>query len=251
MNGYIHSFESLAALDGEGLRYGVFLSGCPLRCVYCHNPDTWSSYKTQMSPEALVKKVSAYKPYFKDKGGVTFSGGEPLVQSDFIAECVPLLSEKKIGYVIDTSGAKELTDTVKYVLENSQAVLLDLKFPDNESYLKYTGKGIALTLDMLEFLESIGKPVCVRTVVIPGINDSENEIEKYIQLIKGKKCVYKYELLAFHTMGFFKYEKLGIKNPLENTPPLDAEVKDRLQNFADLQLKKFFKENKTVYPPKT
>lgn len=238
MVGYIHSFESLAAVDGEGLRYGVFLSGCPLRCVYCHNPDTWHSHKSEMTPEALVKKISAYKPYFKNNGGVTFSGGEPLLQSEFIAECVPLLSEKGIRYVIDTSGAVPLTDKVRYVLENSQSVLLDLKFPDNESYIKYTGHGIDLTLETLDFLEECAKPVCVRTVVIPTINDSEGEISKYINLIKRKRCVYKYELLPFHTMGFFKYEKLGIKNPLEKTKPLDTSLKDKLQQFADRELKK-------------
>ena len=238
MNGYIHSFESLAAVDGTGLRYGVFLSGCPLRCVYCHNPDTWHSHKTEMSPEALVKKICSYKPYFKNNGGVTFSGGEPLLQAEFIAECVPLLHEKGIRYVIDTSGAVSLTDKVKYVLENAQSVLLDLKFPDDESYVKYTGHGIGLTLEMLDFLEKCAIPVCIRTVVVPGINDSEDEISKYISLIKGKKCVYKYELLPFHTMGFFKYEKLGIENPLEGTKPLDIALKDRLSGFVDRELQK-------------
>ena len=131
-----------------------------------------------------------------------------------------------------------LTDKVRYVLENSQSVLLDLKFPDNEGYIKYTGHGIDLTLETLDFLEKCAKPVCIRTVVIPGINDSEGEISKYIDIIKGRKCVYKYELLPFHTMGFFKYEKLGIKNLLENTKPLDPSLKDTLQQFANRELGK-------------
>ena len=238
MQGYIHSFESMAAVDGEGVRYAVFLSGCPLRCVFCHNPDTWNMAGTLMTPEELVKKIAKYKPYFKNNGGVTFTGGEPLLQAEFIKETALLLKEKGINYAIDTSGAVELTDSVKFVLENSQTVLLDLKFPDNERYLKFTGHTMDKTLEMLGFLESIGKPTRIRTVVIPKINDNEEEIQKYIMHIKDKKCIYKYELLAFHTMGFFKYDKLGIENPLKDTKPLDMNVRDRLQKFANSNLRK-------------
>ena len=238
MKGYIHSFESLAALDGGGLRFAVFLSGCPLRCAYCHNPDMWSrsGAKIEMTPEELVKKASRYKPYFKKDGGVTFIGGEPLVQADFIAETVPLLRSAEIPYVIDTSGSAELTDNAKYVLENSQKVLLDLKFWDNESYAEYCKGDIDSTLKTLDFLESIGKPTVVRTVVIPGINDSEEIIEKYLPHIVNKKCVEKYELLAFHTMGFFKYEGLGIENRFADKSPLEKEKKDRLQAFVNKKL---------------
>ena len=238
MQGYIHSFESMAAVDGEGVRYAVFLSGCPLRCVFCHNPDTWNMAGTLMTPEELVKKIAKYKPYFKNNGGVTFTGGEPLLQAEFIKETALLLKEKGINYAIDTSGAVELTDSVKFVLENSQTVLLDLKFPDNERYLKFTGHTMDKTLEMRGFLESIGKPTRIRTVVIPKINDTEEEIQKYIMHIKDKKCIYKYELLAFHTMGFFKYDKLGIENPLKDTKPLDMNVRDRLQNFVNSNLRK-------------
>ncbi len=238
MQGYIHSFESMAAVDGEGVRYAVFLSGCPLRCVFCHNPDTWNMAGTLMTPEELINKVSKYKPYFKNNGGVTFTGGEPLLQADFIKEAVPLLKDKGINYAIDTSGAVKLTDSVKFVLENSQTVLLDLKFPDNEGYLKFTGSTIDNTLKTLEFLESIGKSTRIRTVIIPGINDTEKEIQKYLMHIKDKKCIYKYELLAFHTMGFFKYDELGIENPLKETKPLDISVRGRLQEFANSNLGK-------------
>ncbi|MBQ8391077.1 MAG: radical SAM protein [Clostridia bacterium] len=238
MQGYIHSFESMAAVDGEGVRYAVFLSGCPLRCVFCHNPDTWNMTGTLMTPEELVNKVSKYNPYFKNNGGVTFTGGEPLLQAEFIRKTVPLLKEKGINYIVDTSGSVELTDSVKYVLENAQGVILDLKFPDNEGYLKYTGHTMEKTLEMLGFLESIGKSTRIRTVIIPGINDTEEEIQKYLMHIKDKKCIYKYELLAFHTMGFFKYEELKIENPLKDTKPLDVSVKDRLQKFVNSNLGK-------------
>lgn len=238
MKGYVHSFESLAALDGEGIRYGVFMQGCPLRCAYCHNPDTWEKGGTEFSPEELVKKISRYKPYFGKKGGVTFSGGEPLLQAEFIRKTVPYLREKEINYAIDTSGAVNLSDDVKYVLQNAQLVILDLKFWDNESYKKYTGMSISKVIDTLELLEKIKKRTWVRTVVIPGINDSKETIGKYLEIFKGKKCVEKYELLGFHTMGFFKYENMGIKNHLKDTDPLKKETLKELQNFVDNELKK-------------
>ncbi len=238
MKGYVHSFESLAALDGEGIRYGVFMQGCPLRCVYCHNPDTWGKGGTELSPEELVKKVSRYKPYFGKTGGVTFSGGEPLLQSKFIRETVTYLKQEGINYAIDTSGAVALSDDAKYVLENAQLVILDLKFWDDENYKKYTGMGISKVFDTLEFLEDIKKRTWVRTVVVPGINDSEEKIQRYLEMLKNKYFVEKYELLGFHTMGFFKYENMGIKNPLQDTKPLEKETLKELQEFVDNELKK-------------
>lgn len=233
--GHIHSFESLAAVDGEGLRCAVFMEGCPLRCVYCHNPDTWYVGEDGTDAQTLVNKIARYKTYFGIDGGVTFSGGEPLCQAEFIRECVPLLKEKGINYAIDTSGAVELTDSVKYVLANAQLVILDLKFWDNESYVKYTGHSIEKTLDMLDYLDTIKKRVWLRTVIVPGINDTENSMDLYLRHVKN--CVEKYELLAFHTMGFDKYRKLGKDNPLENFADLDTSVKERLQKYIDFQLK--------------
>ncbi len=236
MKGYIHSFESLATLDGAGVRYGVFLQGCPLRCVYCHNPDTQKGGGEEYTPEDLVKKIARYKPYFKNNGGVTFSGGEPLLQAEFIKACIPLLRQNDISYVIDTSGGVKPDEAVKEVLRNSQMVILDLKFWDNDSYLRYTGQDMTNTLEILRFLDEEEIPVWVRTVVIPGINDTEEIIEEYIPYIKAYKCIKKYELLAFHTMGFHKYEAVGMENPLADTPALGKDIKERLQNFADEKL---------------
>ncbi|MBQ9783601.1 MAG: radical SAM protein [Clostridia bacterium] len=230
MKGIIHSFESLAAVDGEGLRYAVFLAGCPLRCVYCHNPDTWELGRgTDMEPEALARKIGRYKPYFGESGGVTFSGGEPLVQAEFLREMMPLLAEQGIGYVLDTSGEVVLTETVRAVLSGAQGVLLDLKFWDEESYRRYTGIGMSRVLETLRYLDSIGKPTRIRTVIVPGINDREEILDRYLTHLQGVSCVERYELLGFHTMGFFKYEKLGIQNPLADTKALDPQVKERLQ----------------------
>ncbi len=234
MGGFIHSFESLAAVDGEGLRYAVFLSGCPMRCVYCHNPDTWQRDRgTVMEAEELARKVARYKPYFGAEGGVTFSGGEPLLQAEFLREMVPQLAEREIGYIVDTSGAVPLTDAVREVLSAAQSVILDLKFPTDETYRRYTGWGIEPTLDVLRYLESIGKKTRIRTVIVPGLNDSEELLRLYVEIVKQFSCVFRYELLAFHTMGFFKYERLGVENPLAGKKALDPLLKDRLQSFVD------------------
>lgn len=234
MKGIVHSFESLAALDGDGLRYAVFLAGCPLRCVYCHNPDTWDrACGTEYDAEALARKIARYRPYFGERGGVTFSGGEPLLQAEFLKEMMPLLAAGEIGYVIDTSGGVALTDTVKTVLAGAQCVLLDLKFFDDEGYRRYTGRSIEPTLAMLHYLDEIGKRVRIRIVVVPSINDSEEILDRYLSLLQGIRCVERVELLAFHTMGFFKYEKLGIPNPLSDVSAMDLDRKRELQDYVN------------------
>ncbi len=229
MTGIIHSFESLAAVDGRGLRFAVFLAGCPLRCVYCHNPDTWEKKGMEFTPEQLCGKVKRFKPYFAADGGVTFSGGEPLLQSGFLGECVPLLHKDEIPYVIDTSGQVSLTEEVRFVLTHSQEVLLDLKFWDDASCLKYTGRDMTKTMEILSFLNEIGKDTVIRTVVVPGINDSKEILSRYRLLTKDFSCIVKHELLPFHTMGFFKYENLEIKNPLEGVKALSREKLEELK----------------------
>lgn len=236
MRGYIHSFESLAAVDGDGLRCAVFLSGCPLRCVYCHNPDTWLRSDKPTDAESLAKKIVRFKPYFGKEGGVTFSGGEPLLQAEFIKETASCLSKEEIGYIIDTSGHVDLDGTVCDVLSSAQSVLLDLKFWDDESYIKYTGGNIVKTLKILEYLDSIGKKTVIRTVILPKINDCEEILDKYINILSNFSCITKYELLPFHTMGFFKYEKLGIENKLVGISPLPDEVLNNLQKYANTKI---------------
>lgn len=231
--GMIHSFESLAAVDGEGLRYAVFLAGCPLRCAYCHNPDTWEKQGMEMDGDALVRKLVRYKPYFGADGGVTFSGGEPLLQAEFLRGMMAGLAREGIGYIIDTSGGVPLTDTVKEVLDGAQSVLLDLKFPDEESYRRFTGHGMSQTLDMLRYLDSIGKKTRIRTVIVPDLNDREDILDRYVEIVRQFSCVNCYELLGFHTMGFFKYEKLEIVNPLADRKPLDPARREELQRYVD------------------
>lgn len=229
----IHSFESLATLDGKGVRYGIFFVGCPFRCVYCHNPDTWSGEGQRYTVDALAKKVVRYKPYFGKDGGVTLSGGEVLVQSAFVAAFERRMKKEEIDVALDTSGGVPVTDDVKAALRGAQMVILDLKFWDDEHYVRYCGGGIGNVLDTLDYCEKINVPVWIRTVIVPGINDKEDCIDKYADVVRGYTCVKRYQLLAFHTIGFSKYEKAGIFNPLKDTPALDRKRLEELQTYLD------------------
>lgn len=236
----IHSFESMAALDGEGIRYDIFFTGCPLRCAYCHNPDTWYPSQTDMSAQEVFKKVKRYKPYFKNGGGVTFSGGEPLLNADFINEIYPMLKDEGIGYCIDTSGSVALTDKVKTALDNADMIILDIKFYDPEDYKKYTKGDFNKFVEIGRYCTEKGKRMWLRTVIIPGVNDTEKDMERYAQLVKQFDFE-QYELLAFHTMGFFKYDNLKIDNPLKDTEPMDKARLAQLQKYLNKILKE---ENK-------
>jgi len=232
----IHSFESLAALDGKGIRYALFLGGCPLRCVYCHNPDTWTVEGCEdKSPEELFNKIKRYKPYFKaGGGGVTFSGGEPLMQAGELVLLADLLDKENIGYTVDTACSIPLTDDIKELLKRAELVIVDLKFADCESYKKFTRGDLPTVLSYLDYLKSISKTIWLRTVIVPGLNDNEAFIDSLAELSAPyNEIIEKYELLAFHTMGFFKYDSLGLVNPLENTPPLSVERKNTLQQYLD------------------
>lgn len=228
----IHSFESMAALDGDGIRYAVFFTGCPLRCAYCHNPDTWHKSGNDWTTDALVKKIKRYKPYFKNGGGVTFSGGEPLLNADFIVEAGQLLKEENINYAIDTSGSVALTESVKKALDGADLVILDLKFYNSDDYAKYTKGKFENFIAIGKYCSENGIRLWLRTVVVPNINDTEEHIIKYAEFSKQFKFQ-KYELLAFHTMGFFKYDNLNIENPLKDTPALDKEKLSKLQKILD------------------
>lgn len=232
MKADIHSFESMAALDGDGIRYAVFFTGCPLRCAYCHNPDTWHKSGNEWTSEDLVKKIKRYKPYFKKGGGVTFSGGEPLLNADFIIEAGKLLTEEGINYAVDTSGSVPLSDSVKSALDGADLVILDVKFCDESSYRKYAKGNFQNFIAIGRYCSEKGIRLWLRTVIIPDINDNEESIKKYAEFSKQFKFE-KYELLAFHTMGFFKYENLGIDNPLKDTPALDKDKLKELQGILN------------------
>lgn len=181
-----------------------------------------------MTPEEVAKKASRYKPYFKNGGGVTFSGGEPLLQAEEIVRAGKCLEEKGIGYILDTSLAVPLTNSVKRAIDGAEMILADLKFPNGEMMKGYTGGDVKLVFDALEYIKSIGKRCRIRTVVVPGINDSIGVLSEYIPTIETVSPE-AWELLPFHTMGFFKYEEGGMENPLKDTPPMDMTALDGLK----------------------
>lgn len=228
----IHSFESLAAVDGEGLRYDIFFSGCPLRCAYCHNPDTWYKGEIEMDEETLFNKIRRFKPYFKNGGGVTFSGGEPLLNAKFINSLYRLLKNEGIGYCLDTSGSVELTDDVKAAVENADMVILDVKFHNKSDYEKYTKGDFERFQRIGRYASEKGIRMWLRTVVVPGINDTEEDMRAYAELSRQFEFE-KYELLPFHTMGFFKYDEIGIDNPLKNTTAMERSRLNELQEYLN------------------
>ena len=184
----------------------------------------------------LVNKIKRYKPYFIKGGGVTFSGGEPLLNAAFINACGELLKAQGINYAIDTSGSVPLTDDVKRALLGADLVILDLKFYDEKDYSKYTKGTFQNFIEIGKFCSDNGVRLWLRTVIVPGINDNEKSIDSYAEFAKQFKFE-KYELLAFHTMGFFKYENLEIDNPLKNTPALEHSKLDALQQYLNNKLK--------------
>lgn len=229
----------MATLDGDGVRFAVFFYGCPLRCVYCHNPDTWYlTPKNYIPSDILFNKLVRYKTYFREKGGVTFTGGEPLLYAKYILQVNNKLKEAGIRYDLDTCGNVALNDDVRLALSEADLVMLDLKFPTEEEYNKYAKGKLSRTLETLNYLEQIKKRTWIRIVVIPGINDTEQKMDEYLKHINGKKCIEEIDLLAFHTMGFSKYEDLSIENPLKGHEALDPNKLDSLQNYINSKWQK-------------
>lgn len=235
----VHSVESFATLDGTGIRYALFFQGCPLRCDYCHNPDTQPfAGGNRISTDDAVKKILRYKTYFNDGGGVTFSGGEPLLHAAFIAEAERKLADKGIGCAIDTSGAVALTDDVKAAIDGAQMIILDIKMPCEEMYRKYIHGSSKTVYEIFDYALSAGKRIWLRTVIVPGINDTRAAVDEYLAAIGDRiKRVEKYELLPFHTLGFSKYEKLGWDNPMKDTPAMSREKTEELQSYLDSRIK--------------
>ena len=218
MNGRIHSFQSLGTVDGPGVRFVVFFQGCPLRCSCCHNPDTWdyNGGKTITAKE-IVSKAERFKEYFGKDGGITLSGGEPLVQADFAKEIFFLCKERGINTCLDTSGCL-MNDSVKSLLELTDRVLLDIKYTNNEDYLKYVGCSIDKPLEFLEYLNFKKIQTTLRQVVIPTINDMEENFLKLKEIEKKYSCVDTTELLPFRKICQVKYDELNIKFPFEHIP---------------------------------
>lgn len=214
----ISSFQSLGTVDGPGVRAVVFMQGCPLRCHCCHNPETWDiKGGNEITSEELLNKISRCEKYFGANGGVTFSGGEPLLQAEFLKAFIPQLKERNINVAIDTSGCI-LNDTVKDVLSLCDLVLLDCKYTNEEDYQKYTGMSYRAFKEFIEYLELTNKDTWIKQVIIPGINDNEDSISALSYLSKKYNCVKKIELLPFRKLCTEKYKNENIVFPFENVP---------------------------------
>lgn len=232
MKGYIHSLQSLGTVDGPGVRAVVFTEGCPLRCAYCHNPDTWEfREESLMSAETLSEKILRLYPYIKN-GGVTFSGGEPCLQAEFLTEVATVLKEKGLHIALDTSGAV-YDEKVERLLSLTDLVLLDIKMTDEEAYEKHIGGSLRKTMEFLAKLEEMNKDVWIRHVVVPGITDSEENIRRLKELISPYKCISKIELLPFKKLCLEKYESMGIEFPLKSTPQMDVSKAEELYKILE------------------
>lgn len=229
--GKIHSFQSLGAVDGPGLRFVIFMQGCPYSCPYCHNPDTKSfSGGVEYTADEIVKKVLRYRTYFGADGGVTLSGGEPLMQCEFAAELFEKLHENGINTALDTAGVKP-SEEVKKVLAHTDTVLCDIKYPTEEGYKKYFSASLANTLEFLKMCNEMGKDIVMRHVVVPSFTDSEDSIREIAAIARRFENIKKIELLPFHKMCIEKYKKLGLPFSLEDTPECDAALLDRCKGY--------------------
>lgn len=228
IKGRIHSFQSLGTVDGPGVRSVIFMQGCPLRCVCCHNPDTWDfDGGEEACVDALVNKILRYKTYYGNNGGVTVSGGEPLMQTEFLTELFKKLKNYGIHTALDTSGCV-LNDDVKELLEHTDIVLLDFKYTNAEDYFQYTKMEMSKVQNFLEYLQKINKKTWLRYVVIPNLNDGKEDVARLFELKNQYSCVEKIELLPFRKLCLEKYDEMGIEFPLKDTPEAKQDFIDEI-----------------------
>ncbi len=230
MIGKIHSIQSLGTVDGPGIRYVVFLKGCNLRCSCCHNPDTFQGEFEELTAENIILKAKRYREYFKDEGGITLSGGEPLLQANFCEEVFKLAKKETINTCLDTSGSI-LNDKVKNLLKVTDRVLLDIKYTNNEDYLKYAGCTLDCVLEFLKYLNENNIKTTLRQVVIPTKNDTEENFLKLKAIKEAHTCIDKVELLPFKKICQTKYDNLKMKFPFKNIP---EPTKEAMEKFNTL-----------------
>ena len=229
--GRISSIESMGLLDGPGIRFVAFLQGCKLRCKYCHNPETWNvNGRSQItSPEELIKKISRFKNYFGTDGGVTFSGGEPLLQPEFLLECLKLCKKENIHTCIDTAGVG--FGEYDEILDYTDLVILDIKAVDEGEYRELTGQDIKYFNQFLSVAQRKNKKLWLRQVIVPNMNDDREHIVALCEFAKKLKNVEKVELLPYKTIGVHKYRDLNIPYRLDGVPELSEEKLDELNKI--------------------
>ena len=238
--GKIHSIETCGTVDGPGIRFVVFTQGCPMRCLYCHNPDTWQ-YETDklMSVDEILKQYDGVKEFCK--GGITVTGGEPLVQIDFVTELFKKAQEKEIHTALDTSGIlfnSQNTEKIDELLKYTSLILLDIKHIDEDEHKKLTGHSNKNILDFANYLSEKNIPVWIRHVVIPNLNDSEKYLTQLGEFLGKLKNIKALDILPYHDMAVPKYENLKLKYPLQNIKPLTKEEAINSRNIIIQAIKK-------------
>jgi len=231
----VHSFESFGTVDGPGIRFVIFFQGCHLRCKYCHNRDQWDRESgTEYTVRELFTEIKKYRPYFETSGGgITATGGDPILQAEPIAELFRLCQKAGIHTTLDTSGVTKITDNVKKLLSYTDLVLLDIKEMNSEHHRTLTGVSNELVFEFAQYLNEEKIPVWVRHVVVPGFTDFDSDTEcECVSLgafLKTLSNVERLDILPFHKMGEFKWEELGVEYSLEDTQPPTAEQLDKLK----------------------
>lgn len=230
--GNIASFETMGLVDGPGVRFVVFLQGCPLRCAYCHNPEMWNpkEAKIQMTPEELVKKIKRYKVYFKDGGGVTVSGGEPLLQAKFVTEVFKLCKQEGIHTCLDTSG---YGDDYDELLDYCDLIILDVKELNPDKYKNLVGKEIDKFSKFLKTCQEKNKKMWFRQVIVPGYNDTKESVLALKEFADKFSNIENIELLPYHTMAIKKYKELGISYRLSEVPAMDKKKCKDLEKYLN------------------
>lgn len=229
MKASINSIESMGLVDGPGIRTVIFFNGCKLRCKYCHNPEMWNLSDYNFSVDDLIQKIKRFKPYYRDNGGVTYSGGEPLVQVDFLIELSKELKKENIHIALDTAGC----GIGKYdeLLEYIDLVILDIKHVDKDGFRDLTGSSKDESLKFIEVLNKSGKNVWIRQVVVPGVTDTKEYVEKLHGFLRNIKNIEKVEFLPYHKLGSEKYMALGIVNPYKDKPEMDKDRCNELYEY--------------------
>ena len=221
--GYIHSIESFGTVDGPGIRLVVFMQGCPMRCLYCHNPDTWEYERgTKTSPEEIISLYLKNRPFYKN-GGITVTGGEPLLQAEFLTELFKKAKEENIHTCIDSSGitySEKTKQQIEELLEYTDLVMLDIKHIDSEEHKRLTGCDNKNILEFAEFLDLKGIDIWIRHIIVEGFTDNPDDLRKLGEFIGKLKNLKALDVLPYHTMGVNKYKELGIKYSLEGMEAL-------------------------------
>lgn len=233
LKGYVHSLESFGSVDGPGVRYVIFLTGCAMRCQFCHNPDTWNMQAgTLYTTDELLKTAMRYRTYWGEKGGITVSGGEPLLQIEFLTELFRKAKEQGVHTTLDTSGnpftrEEPFFGKMQELMKYTDLVMLDIKHIDDEKHKILTGQTNENILDLAKYLDEIGKPVWIRHVLVPERSDEDVALEKLHTFIEGLGNVEKVEVLPYHTLGAYKWKELGYEYPLEG---IDPPTKERVEH---------------------